>query len=113
MEKNVTDEQRASELVDTCQRTVHHSLEDIRKAIAILENSIETGNGREELAKNIEAVHNILGEVCSGFQDLDRQIQSLSGDRPLTTTQPNPTEKIHLKNLLSNWFSKNDLDKTA
>ncbi|MEG3438144.1 hypothetical protein V0288_13530 [Pannus brasiliensis CCIBt3594] len=113
MEKTVTDEQRVSELMDNCQRAVHDSLEDIRQALSLLENSIETGKGRETLSRNLETVQNILGEVCQEFQDLDRQMQFLAGDRSPAKVHPNLTEKLNFKPIELNWSGKNSLDKTA
>jgi hypothetical protein len=113
MSKNVTSEQQSDKVVDNFQHIVHQSLGDIQDVIALLENSLLEENSSENLSENLPAIHAIVDHLIQEFKHLDEQLQGTIFNQQVHQNYQDLAQKTHLKNLLSNWVLKNNLDKTA
>jgi hypothetical protein len=113
MSKNVTSEQHSDQVVDNFQHIVHQSLMDIQTAIALLETSLQEENSSGNLSENLPAVHALVDNLIQEFKNLDEQLQGTVLNQQIHHNYQDLAQKAHLKNLVSNWVLKNNLDKTA
>jgi hypothetical protein len=113
MAKNVTSEQHSDKVVDNFQHIVHQSLADIQTAIALLENSLEEETPRESLPENLQTIHSLVDNLIEEFKSLDEQLHVTFFNQQIHQNYQDLAQKTHLKNLVSNWVLKNNLDKSA